>query len=148
MRAVSASAWVGIAALFYAQGFAPLKNSREYHKTLRFRLSHDRQTNISFLHMNTDREENVVAQQNNNQNNNSSEKAIIETRKNGNYLEILAISVTLFFLAVVWLSNGKIFSDFSSNYDSLGGKASFYKPVDAESVLQQDFSRESSSVIF
>ena len=97
--------------------------------------------------MNTDREENMAAEHNNNQNN-SSEKAIIGTRKNGNYLEILAISVTLFFLAVVWLSNGKIFSDFSSNYDSLGGKASFYKPVDAESVLQQDFSRESSSVIF
>jgi len=145
MRAVSASAWVGIAALFYAQGFAPLKNSR-VSQTLQFQLSHDRQTNISFLHMNTDREENVAAEHNNNQNN-SSEKTIL-TRKNGNYLEILAISVTVFFLTTVWLSNGKIFSDFSSNYDSLGGKASFYKPVDAESVLQQDFSRESSSVIF
>ena len=70
-----------------------------------------------------------------------------ETR-NGNYLEALALSVTLFFLATTWLTHGQIFSDFSSTYDSIGGKASFYKSVDAESVLTQDFNREFSSVLF
>jgi hypothetical protein len=65
----------------------------------------------------------------------------------GNYLEALAISVTLFFLATTWLSQGQLFS--SRNYDSqLGGKSSFYKYVDAESVLQEDFNRASSSVMF
>jgi hypothetical protein len=65
----------------------------------------------------------------------------------GNYLEALAISVTMFFLATTFLSNGQLFS--STNYDSqLGGKSSFYKYVDAESVLQEDFNRASSSVMF
>lgn len=66
---------------------------------------------------------------------------------NGNYLELLALSVSAFFLATVLLTNGQIFSDFS-NFESQGGKASFYKSVDADAVLQQDFNRESSSVIF
>lgn len=142
MKAVSASSWVGIAALYSAHGFAALKPEASQTQTLQ--LFHSRQTK-SFLHMNIDRNENVAAEHSNDDN--STHKAIVGAR-NGHYLEVLAISVTLFFLATVWLSNGQIFSDFSSNYESLGGKASFYKPVDAESVLRQDFSRESSSVIF
>ena len=141
MKAVSASSWVGIAAIHSAHGFAALKP--EASQTLQ--LFHSRQTNKSFLHMNVDRKENVAAEQSNDDN--STHKAIVGAR-NGHYLEVLAISVTLFFLATVWLSNGQIFSDFSSNYESLGGKASFYKPVDADSVLRQDFMKESSSVIF
>lgn len=64
------------------------------------------------------------------------------------YLDVLALSVIIFFLATTWLSNGKLFSEFSSTYDNLGAKTSVYKYVDADRVLQEDFTRETSSVTF
>ena len=69
-------------------------------------------------------------------------------RQEGNYLDVLALSVIIFFLATTWLSNGKLFSEFSSTYDNLGAKTSVYKYVDADRVLQEDFTRETSSVTF
>jgi hypothetical protein len=111
------------------------KSSGSAHHRL---LSYDKTS----LQMNQDDEEYDVE---NNVDQYSSKQAVED--QPGNYLEALAISVTLFFLATTWLSDGQLFS--SSNYDSRpGGKASFYKHVDAESVLQEDFNRASSSVIF
>lgn len=69
-------------------------------------------------------------------------------RTKGNYLDVLALSVILFFLATTWLSNGKLFSDYSRIYEHFGGTTSVYNYVDADSVLQEDFTRESSSVMF
>jgi hypothetical protein len=66
-------------------------------------------------------------------------------RQRGNYLDILALSVVIFFLTTTYLTKGQLFSNFSTKYD---GKSSVYKYVDAESVLQQDFTRVPSSVIF
>jgi hypothetical protein len=99
----------------------------------------------SFLTMDRNGEEHVVES---NKDQYTPQEANDKKSKNESYLEVLALSVTVFFLATIWLTNGQIFSDFSSKYDYLGGKASFYKSVDAESVLQQDFNRESSSVMF
>lgn len=76
----------------------------------------------------------------------NSSKPALDNAPRANYLEALALSVTIFFLATIWLSNGQIFSDFTSN--SPDGKASYYKTVDATSVLEEDFNRASSSVIF
>jgi hypothetical protein len=45
--------------------------------------------------------------------------------KNGSYLEVLALSVTIFFLATICLTNGQIFSDFSSKYIISGAKLHF-----------------------
>jgi len=45
--------------------------------------------------------------------------------KNGNYLDVLAISVTLFFLATAWLSGGRLFNDFTS----VKGRVQFTKSL-------------------
>ncbi|KAL7480266.1 hypothetical protein ACHAW6_005952 [Cyclotella cf. meneghiniana] len=69
-------------------------------------------------------------------------------RRKGNYLDVLALSVIVFFLATTWLSHGELFSDYSRIYEHFGGTTSVYNYVDADSVLREDFTRESSSVMF
>jgi hypothetical protein len=67
----------------------------------------------------------------------------------GNYLDVLAIAVVAFFLATTWLSGGRLFNNFTNSDSSLGdGKSRVYKYVDADRVLQEDFEREDSAVMF
>ena len=79
----------------------------------------------------------------------SPSSVILGRIKNGNALDILAISVIIFFLATVWLSGGRLLNDSTSTNNSVNqGKTRVYKYVDAEKLLQEDFDRESSKVIF
>ena len=131
-------------------GFAPPNNRPSIPAGISFDRSYIMQNNVlqysrgneSYLQMNQD--DNIEEDENEDQ---YSPQISVDNVRNGNYLEVLALSVTLFFLATTWLTNGQIFSDFSSKYDSLGGKASFYKTLDAEKVLEEDFNR-ASSVLF
>ena len=77
------------------------------------------------------------------QNDNVSEKYIsyYNGLKNGNVLDVLAMLVIFFFLATIWLSDGRLINDTAST-------AQIYKYVDAEKLLQDDFQREYSKVIF
>ena len=76
-----------------------------------------------------------------------------ERIKNGNYLDLLQISVVIFFLFTLWASGGSILSDYSSNtlnnpeYNG-SGKSRIYKYVDADKLLRDEFEREESKVIF
>jgi len=76
-----------------------------------------------------------------------------ERIKNGNYLDLLQISVVIFFVFTVCLSGGSILSDYSSNtynnpeYNG-SGKSRIYKYVDADKLLRDEFEREESKVIF
>ena len=73
-----------------------------------------------------------------------------ERIKNGNYLDLLQISVVIFFLFTVWLS---ALSDYSSNTFNNpefngSGKSRVYKYIDADKLLRDEFEREESKVIF
>jgi hypothetical protein len=77
-----------------------------------------------------------------------------ERIKNGNYLDLLQISVVIFFLFTLWASGDSILSDYSSNtlnnpeYNNGSGKSRIYKYVDADKLLRDEFEREESKVIF
>ena len=76
---------------------------------------------------------------------------IREIIKNGNYLDVLQVSVILFFLLILWISGGNILSDYSSstsNDPNGAGKSRVYKYIDADKLLRDDFDREDSKVIF
>jgi hypothetical protein len=74
-----------------------------------------------------------------------------ERIKNGNFLDVLQVSVVLFFLLTLWISGGSILSDYSSNaLNNLDGpgKSRIYKHIDADKLLRDEFEREESKVIF
>ena len=65
-----------------------------------------------------------------------------ERIKSGNYLDVLQVSVVLFFLLTLWISGGNILSDYSSNVSNGPAKARIYKYVDADKLLRDEFDRE------
>lgn len=74
-----------------------------------------------------------------------------ERIKNGNYLDVLPVTLVLFFLLTLWISGGSILSDYSSNaLNNLDGpgKSRIYNYVDADKLLREEFEREESKVIF
>lgn len=79
-----------------------------------------------------------------------SPSSIISDRiQRGNLLDVLALSVTLFFLATAWLSGGRLFNDSTNTYNSSSeGKARIYKYVDADKLLQEEFDNNESKVTF
>ena len=74
----------------------------------------------------------------------------IEDRiKKGNYLDILPTAIITFFLGTLWLSGGRLIINSASTYSPVSERnARIYKVVDADSILRDDFDRESSKVIF
>mmetsp|Transcript_20592 Transcript_20592/g.41085 ORF Transcript_20592/g.41085 Transcript_20592/m.41085 type:complete len:167 (-) Transcript_20592:1390-1890(-) len=82
----------------------------------------------------------------------SEQSSLIRERiKNGNYLDVLQVSVILFFLLTLWISGGNILSDYSSstsNDPNGAGKSRVYKYIDADKLLRDEFDREDSKVIF
>ncbi|KAL7494186.1 hypothetical protein ACHAWT_006265 [Skeletonema menzelii] len=71
-----------------------------------------------------------------------------ERIKSGNYLDVLQVSVVIFFLLTLWISGGNILSDYSSNVSNGPEKTRIYKYVDADKLLRDEFVREESTVIF
>ena len=71
-----------------------------------------------------------------------------ERIKSGNYLDVLQVSVVIFFLLTLWISGGNILSDYSSSVSNGPDKTRLYKFVDAEKLLRDEFDREESTVIF
>ena len=75
-----------------------------------------------------------------------------ERIKSGNYLDVLQVSVVLFFLLTLWISGGNILSDYSSNLsnDPNGPetRSRMYKYVDADKLLRDEFDRVESTVTF
>lgn len=65
--------------------------------------------------------------------------------RNGNVLDVLAISVIVFFLATVWLSGGRLFNESLNKYNASNqGKTQVYKYIDPEKILREDFERNQS----
>ncbi len=75
-----------------------------------------------------------------------------ERIKNGNYLDVLQVSVVIFFLLTLWISGGNILSDYSSNLSNdpngVEKRSRMYKYVDADKLLRDEFDREESKVTF
>lgn len=71
-----------------------------------------------------------------------------ERIKSGNYLDVLQVSVVIFFLLTLWISGGNILSDYSSSVSNGPDKTRLYKFVDADKLLRDEFDREESTVIF
>ena len=80
--------------------------------------------------------------------------SISDRIKTGNTLELLAVAISLFFLATVGLSGDQLFNndlattryEYATNND--GKTHAVYKHVDADKVLQEDFDRYDSKVTF
>ncbi len=86
-------------------------------------------------------------------NNNESQSELLQTRiKNGNYLDLLSLSVVIFFLATMWITGGRLLSVEATNFNqdskNNSGKTRVYKYVDADKLLQEEFQKEPSTVRF
>mmetsp|Transcript_1554 Transcript_1554/g.3185 ORF Transcript_1554/g.3185 Transcript_1554/m.3185 type:complete len:111 (-) Transcript_1554:79-411(-) len=87
------------------------------------------------------------------QNDNESQVELLQRRiKSGNYLDLLSLSIVIFFLATTWVSGGRLFSIestyFNKDSNNNSGKTRIYKYIDADKLLQQEFEQESSTVRF
>ena len=97
-----------------------------------------------------DENDSTIYNNNADQNNQLPEPSLLvrERIKSGNYLDVLQVSVVIFFLLTLWISGGNILSDYSSSVSNGPDKTRLYKFVDADKLLRDEFDREESTVIF
>jgi hypothetical protein len=97
-----------------------------------------------------DENDSTIYNNNVDQNNQLPEPSLLvrERIKSGNYLDVLQVSVVIFFLLTLWISGGNILSDYSSSISNGPDKTRIYKYVDADKLLRDEFDREESTVIF
>ncbi len=109
--------------------------------------------NIILTAKNLDDEDHTVHNNVNQKDQLSEPSSLLRERiKRGNYLDVLQVSVVLFFLLTLWISGGNILSDYSANLsnDPNGSetRSRMYKYVDADKLLRDEFDRVESTVTF
>ena len=94
-----------------------------------------------------DEEDSTIYNNNVDQNNQLPDPSLLvrERIKSGNYLDVLQVSVVIFFLLTLWISGGNILSDYSSSVSNGPDKTRLYKFVDADKLLRDEFEREEST---